>query len=1508
MMREENHVFQGMRRDNHEIKQDAKFLWDAHNIRLTNREESTFLSITNEKGTSSSRVSLEGDYVGHCVLGEYLIVFTTKYPNETTAENYIYRIKKDSSNSYLNTILFKNSGAKSNSMWDPSSPIETLGIYETDLVQKVYWVDGKHQPRVINIVADKLKGITLSEATIPNVYPNGSLDFTQELNLNEDVSITREDGSGVFSPGIIQYAFSYYNKYGQESNIFYTSELLNISQSDRGGSPEEVSSNVFSITINKIQTNFQYLRIYSIHRTSLDAVPTVKIVTDIEIQNKTSITYIDTGRVGDIEDPTRLLYIGGESIIAGTLTQKNNTMFLGNIEILRKEVPQSIKDSLKTYVDSKKVTIGTRTIKLPIKEDSDSLYEYSSQLPKGNTSTFKVGDKYRLGMQFQYKDGKWSEPVWLGDYTVPRDSSNRPTIKNDTLTIPKMSVTLTDSVKEALTSEGYKKARALVVLPSVYERMTLAQGVLCPTVFSIKDRVSNTPFAQSSWFFRLMSSNTPGSEDITDGARVQYRHLQPLLSNSSRGAEIQNMKYYPFSSANVTAKKDRSTDINTFFVDQSIVTMHSPDIEFDNSTKQALNNKEFELSIVGLAQFTSNAGDISIDTSTPPPAPNDNGFFHKSFLTINQSGVDTGIVAGMFYKSHIIDDSENADQFYAYEATKSDWELNWLIYPWHRSGSLNNDCARPEGKGTRTAELKRKVISNIRVSKDNQWFSSPWSASQGDKKAGITSVSIFDSNEVSLIKIPIPKNSEIKAINYYGNVDSLVTTDLTYTFYVCPNKGVNLNNSGVITNPFTHKTLQNISDNYSLVGDYAAQLKDAKEPVRIKYKSTPHAVFAFNYLSNNSPVTLPSIGNLNTIDPSIKNIIPFWSNIKSDQVITGENVIEAKDQYVLYISGTPEQIEKSIILRLNTYGPWKEGDCVIATCSTRPSDNSEADLYEYTNGSWSKKQLSQEDVNSDTYYKYSNYYWKPRYNGSEYSLHLVENNSDTVYSITQSSINGTAKNASLYLAELRRKEEPDNMFGGNSPEALRSNQWIPAGKATSINQPIEFIYGDTYYQRYDCLKTYPFTNADENSVVEIASFMCETRVNIDGRYDRNRGQVSNLNMSPTNFNLLNPVYSQRDNFFNYRILDQDYYKQYIYENQITWSKEKQPGEAIDTWTNITLTNTLNMDGEKGDVTALRTWNENLLCFQEKAFSQIMFNSRVQIPTSDGVPVEISNGYKVDGSRLLSETIGCTNKWSIIPTTTGLYFIDSNTDSLYVYNGELNNISKERGMDWWIRQCHTNYPWTPVEQTNNSIRAFYDNKYGDIYLSPGRSTGSTLQKDALCYSEKLGQFTSFMSYGGLAAMFNFADGFYSLRGLNGTVKLYQNNVGPYNYFFGEHKGWDFSFIANDNPTYTKVFDTIDLRTDHYWTYGTTQLLNSYPMTFIKASNEYQSAEAVVDNKDMRRKFRVWRGNIPRNSGTRQRIRNTWAMITLGWKPNPDAYLPGDNEKKAIIHDVTVHYTV
>ena len=115
----------------------------------------------------------------------------------------------------------------------------------------------------------------------------------------------------------------------------------------------------------------------------------------------------------------------------------------------------------------------------------------------------------------------------------------------------------------------------------------------------------------------------------------------------------------------------------------------------------------------------------------------------------------------------------------------------------------------------------------------------------------------------------------------------------------------------------------------------------------------------------------------------------------------------------------------------------------------------------------------------------------------------------------------------------------------------------------------------------------------------------------------------------------------------------------------------------------------------------------------------------------------------------------------------------------------------------------------------------------------------------------------------------------------------------------------------------IFDTVELSADHWLTYGATGLLNTFPMNYIEVENEYQKAKATVDSKNTKKKFRVWRAFIPRSStvserGTnitrqygRARIRNPWAMIKMGWKP--EGALLRDT-KKAMIHDISVKYTI
>lgn len=1578
------HAFKGMNRDISRSKANNEFVFDAQNIRFTAREGETLLSVTNEKGNVDLSIPFIGRVIGHCVINKYLVVFSTM-GGTGAVKDYIYRVDVDN-----NTCSPLYSG---NLNFSIEYPIEAIGIYENDNIQKVYWVDGLNQPRVINITKDKLIGGT------PD-YNNNSFDFVQELSLKEEITVKRNlISNGNFSAGTIQYAFTYYNKYGQESNIFYTTELYNLSHNDRGGSPEDKINNSFTISIKNADKQFDYIRVYSIQRTSLNATPVVKRIADIELSDNDasftlvgesetyykrsslsnitvyeypgatakrvadyatttypgeaagntvpyycflkkdypnlildlgtqgvvtfgkadslyisttavngpgestlpiivsvgqrfivaagysfedgSISYTDSGATGEDVDPAQLLYIGGESLTASTLTQKDQTLFLGNLVLNREPIDSSIKSELYLGNTVQKVTssspISTSTRKINLGDDGkNGFYVYKSSLSQ-NTAGFKAGEYYRLGLQFQHKTGKWSEPILIGDIMVP--DSHRPGLdESGELTVPTLSYALSSSVCSKAMSQDYKRVRAVAVFPSLKDRRILTQGMLCPTVFRVGSRKNNTPFSQASWFIRPNAPYEVGSGDYFDnnksidsGAWVEFRHLCSLKSNRDRGAEIQNITTSPsfLAANNMAIQSNNDAYSDTFFVDQSVLTMHSPEVEFD-SALHTIDNSNLKMRIVGLINFTASTGDIDIQTSSPTIHSASTGFYYNTTSVVNRnSNALRYLASGLFYKDYLVDDSKNADRYEAWP--KESYEYSYMIYPWHRSGSLNNDAVRPSNKGTRSAVLKKKVISNLKYSDFNTWLSTAWESADG-----ITPVKVFNSNEVSLVKLPIPENSNIKNMNYYGNIDTLLTSLSEY--------GIVHSKGDTSTKKSTFYDNSSVfADTTDGIGDYDGNLKNTKEPVRMKYKSGPHLVVGLNYKGSNSSVILPSVNSKNMC--SITSV-PFWSSLDKG-TING-----ASFTTIQYLNPAPP----TQYYNLNYGDLWLDPSgrygnnigrgAVLWMYTGTPQDTEE----------WGTISFRKVSLAADAKYKYegstSTYYYISKYNGSYMVLEEQSMSSSVYWGITQDNISvSSLEYPYLFLAELYREQSSmPNLFGGTTDDAIKENMWVPAGNPIDLDAAglsVKFEYGDTWYQRYDCLKTYPFTQEDENQVVEIASFMCETRVNIDGRYDRNRGQSSNLNMSPRNFNLFNPVYSQQDNFFNYRILDKDYYKLNKFSNVVTWSKEKVLAEEVDTWANITMANTLDLDGSKGKVNALKTFNNEIYCFQDTGISNILFNSRVQIPASDGVPIEISNGYKVDGKRYISGTIGCKNKWSIAESPRGLYFVDSDSSSIYVIGNGLTNLSAQYGFEQWAKEnCSKDF-----------FRTYYDKNYGDVYF--------TTEDTSLCFSERLDTFTSFMSYGNTPAMFNVGNGFYSIAGIGGgphNPRLWKQFEGNYNQFFGVTKPYSLTFICNQDEPYDKIFNTVEFRAD---TWDGTILTNETFDT-LEVWNEYQrgkSTLAMSRNKPstLQKKFRVWRANIPRDSKNyRDRIRNTWAFIKLS-KNTPVTY-------RTELHDVMVHYFI
>ena len=1500
-IKSDSHIFGGMQRDFDIAKHQSQFLYDALNIRFTPIEGDTMMALTNERGPLET-YSLDGKYLGHYTFNNFIIVFTKD--EESNSPDKIYQIYPETQNNPK--LLYEGNLGLS-----LDNPLETLGVYENDYLSKVYWVDGINQPRVIKLITPREGEEEYNYYS--RIFPNSKgidtqFDFVSSLQLNEDISVERILGEGIFAPGVIQYAFAYYKLNGQESNIFYTTPLNYITFTNRAGSPEDRVANSFKIIMKNLDaTHFDFIRIFSIHRTSYNSTPTVRRLVDLSLANiqNNTLQFTDNGGMGDNVDPTELLYIGGEQIIAQTITAKDQTLFLGNLQLQR-------HDDLQTKLGLSSPDFQFNTIEINDqleREGTGSGYYYYTNGLLNQRHGFKNREHYRLGIQFQHITGKWSLPIYLDDYTINSQSgpsiSEGDTIADFTNLGISSTITLNTQQLNTLINNDYVKIRPICVFPNINDRLVLTQGILCPTVYNYCSRVKNAPFTQSSWFFRLnpnKEANSTNYPDNTTSAWVEFRHNRTLRSEMVLGGEIQGFGSAQGAEKWITSSQYFNTYPLAYAIDQSILTMHSPEIEFDTDIN-FLTDVNWKLRLVGIANFTSSYGDIDIQTSSP--AITGSGFNH---YTVGHQDSDQCFKSMVATKSWIdgpVVVTSGDDTKYEGLERQENYK-NFIVYPWQRSGSLNNDVKRPADKGARSAELKNKKLSNLRFSKNNTWFNN-----QINCNYSITPIVIFDSDQPSLVKLQNMNPTNTKTLAYYGNIDTMVIQNISN--YKSKIEGNDENTIAELNDLGGGNTLCN-DDNIS---------------IRIKYKSTKHIVFGLKNNSGFRNTILPSLGNINRVptDSEYYTHLPEWYSDDSDSDNELQEAVDAfwtlRDGYIYFnqwfnyrktvYEQNPQDYENQIIIN---FGDNRQTGILYKLIRNQiawAGQGAQEDEFD-----WYYRSLNDQEKKY-AYYQYGQSIYKHIGNSNlEFYCQLEdwagESSSESNYIPFQNIINVTPEYPYLFLGELYREPNESTDFGGKNPDALLHNTWLPAGKAIRLPElqenvnsyTINLIYdqGDTWYTRYDCLKTYPFTEEDENSIIEVGSFMCESRVNGDGRYDKNRGEVNNLlNFRPTNFNLINPVYTQPDNFFSYKIIDEELAGQNLLPNTITWSKINPQGNDIDLWTNITMANTLDLDGVQGQIRSLQLFNNNIYCFQDTAISNILFNSRVQIPVSDGVPIEISNGQKVEGSTYITTNYGCTNKKSIVITPSGVYFLDTISNQLMNIGEGISSVSGTHGFSHWFKS----------KDNHDTLKSSYDFVNNDLYLN--------WDDTSLVFSEALGQFTSFMSYEKVHSIFNTNKNIFCIRDDNNSCKIYKMFNGAYCYFFGEPKEYKLKFISNQDSAIDKIFLNLEGRVD-FKDINTGVKAKKF-FDYIRVTNEYQdtgetsintNTRRVVTNTSGRKKFRIWRTEIPRalknNKRSLDRIRNTWASIELGmFNLGENATSDQINDyinTQMTLHDIEVQY--
>lgn len=206
--------------------------------------------------------------------------------------------------------------------------IDGVSKYETPNNIKIYWWDNINQFRYCNI-----KDINISSFT-PDKFDNVPDAILEQPTFDSIIS-------GSMKSGKIQYAYRVYNNNGSVSNISPFSGMIHLvgpGISETNTSFNYIGANYDVTTDRGVRMLFSNLplttdriKVYSIHYTQANSLPTVKLVADAS--HTGSFTLSDTGELpGSLEISVDELIFENYIPIPKTGITKHNTLFFGNID------------------------------------------------------------------------------------------------------------------------------------------------------------------------------------------------------------------------------------------------------------------------------------------------------------------------------------------------------------------------------------------------------------------------------------------------------------------------------------------------------------------------------------------------------------------------------------------------------------------------------------------------------------------------------------------------------------------------------------------------------------------------------------------------------------------------------------------------------------------------------------------------------------------------------------------------------------------------------------------------------------------------------------------------------------------------------------------------------------------------------------------------------------------------------------------------------------------------
>lgn len=352
----------------------------------------------------------------------------------------------------LNLLYMGNLGLSKNNL------VQVLYNYENSIIQKIYFVDGKHQLRFFNIRQSVDNGDSKNLIDISSSI----IDVVSTFTLSQPIVNGVISGGG-HTAGMVQYAYGLYVLNGAQTTVSPVSILTSIDKGENlgGGEVNENLGRSVEITVEDIDPKFTHIKLYSIKYTSYNELPEISIVADKEVDNFTSFKFTDVGGAQDTISLEEFIFLGSSPVVPKHIVTKDNRLFPINIKQSNFDVDidcraysysagQTAIVMENVYLDQYGTIMGVYTtvpgdFNIPVRHDAINR-DYDTYMYKSDGTSYGASGKYveieitqtamseddaeelqflkdrelyRYGIKFYNRRGQTSDPKWISDLRTP---------------------------------------------------------------------------------------------------------------------------------------------------------------------------------------------------------------------------------------------------------------------------------------------------------------------------------------------------------------------------------------------------------------------------------------------------------------------------------------------------------------------------------------------------------------------------------------------------------------------------------------------------------------------------------------------------------------------------------------------------------------------------------------------------------------------------------------------------------------------------------------------------------------------------------------------------------------------------------------------------------------------------------------------------------------------------------------------------------------------------------